>query len=200
FFESVESSARVVPTSSAASTPQRPTTPLQPPPSQQLIPAGDSRGQKRNSSRQCVVTRSKAQQDLCHQRDQRKCILTKSGKPNKSKERVDAWYNTIFPLGIEERAYFALKPIRMSDNKKRLARLFNHETCAKISSRCEISLKTDNPDMYTEDDWDIDIAEGPATYLEEHFPAQLPGIQRSGHMITLRGGGGSGEGEEYKES
>jgi len=53
-----------------------------------------------------------------------------------SKERVDAWYNAIFPLGTEvcqnliclaphahaywERAYFALKPIRMSDDKKRL--------------------------------------------------------------------------------
>ncbi|KAF2180008.1 hypothetical protein K469DRAFT_715607 [Zopfia rhizophila CBS 207.26] len=338
FFESVESSARVVPTwtqrkrpASAASTPQRPTTPLQPPPSQQPIPAGDSRGQKRNNSGQCVVTRSKAQQNLCHQRDQRKCILTKSGEPNEvahiypfsmryedntikrqelsfwdtlrmfwSKERVDAWYNAIFPLGTElcqnllclaphahaywERAYFALKPIRISDDKKRLdvqffwlpsnphvrgvdilqvpslpdldqgpnlARLFNHETGAKISSRCEISLETDDPvsrplpdfrilemqwflhrvtamsgaaepqddchddddsddniaealqnrwDMYTEDDWDIDIAEGPATYLEEHFPVQLLGIQRSGHMITLRGGGGSGEEEEHKES
>jgi len=53
-----------------------------------------------------------------------------------SKERVDAWYNAIFPLGTEVcqnliclcpnahaywgRAYFALKPIRISDDKKRL--------------------------------------------------------------------------------
>jgi hypothetical protein len=53
-----------------------------------------------------------------------------------TKERVDAWYNAIFPLGTEvsqnlislalhahgywTRAYFALKPIRMSDDKKRL--------------------------------------------------------------------------------
>jgi hypothetical protein len=50
------------------------------------------------------------------------------------KERVDAWYNAIFPLGTEVcqnliclcpnahaywgRAYFALKPIRISDDKK----------------------------------------------------------------------------------
>jgi len=53
-----------------------------------------------------------------------------------SKERVDAWHNAIFPLGTEtcqnliclaphahaywERAYFALKPIRISDDMKRL--------------------------------------------------------------------------------
>jgi hypothetical protein len=53
-----------------------------------------------------------------------------------SKERIDAWYNTIFPNGTEvcqnliclapnaqaywERAYFALKPIRISDDKTRL--------------------------------------------------------------------------------
>jgi hypothetical protein len=53
-----------------------------------------------------------------------------------SKEHVDAWYSTIFPHGTEVsqnhiclalhahgywiRAYFALKPIRISDDKKRL--------------------------------------------------------------------------------
>jgi hypothetical protein len=53
-----------------------------------------------------------------------------------SAERVDAWYNAIFPLGTEvcqnliclaphahaywERAYFVLKPIRISEDKKRL--------------------------------------------------------------------------------
>ena len=53
-----------------------------------------------------------------------------------SQERVDAWYNGIFPQGTEvcqnliclapnahaywERAHFALKPIRLSDDKKRL--------------------------------------------------------------------------------
>ncbi|KAF2174333.1 hypothetical protein K469DRAFT_614878, partial [Zopfia rhizophila CBS 207.26] len=193
FFEGTEVSARIVPTwtqrkrpASAASTPQnpstpqdpsttqnpstpqnsftplqpftpqRPTTPLQQPPSAQ-----GSRGQKRNNSGQYVITRSK-----CHQRDQKTCILTKSGEPNEiahiypfsmrneddtikregsfwgilrmfwSKERVDAWYNAILPLGTEvcqnliclcpnahkywEKAYFALKPIRMSDDKKRL--------------------------------------------------------------------------------
>ncbi|KAF2184433.1 hypothetical protein K469DRAFT_709182, partial [Zopfia rhizophila CBS 207.26] len=212
----------------------------------------------------------------------------------------DAWYNAIFPLGTEacqnliclaphvhkywEKAYFALKPIRISDDKKRLdvqffwlpsnphvrgvdilqvpllpdsdqgpnlARLINHETCEMISSGCEISLETDDPvsrplpdfrilemqwflhrvtamsgaaepqddfhddddsdddivealqnrwDMYTEDDWDMDIAEGPATYLMEHFPTQLPGIQTFGHMVTLRGGGGYREGEDTKNS
>ncbi|KAF2191183.1 hypothetical protein K469DRAFT_720172, partial [Zopfia rhizophila CBS 207.26] len=175
----------------------------------------------------------------------------------------DAWYNAIFPFGTEVcqnlvclcpnahaywgKAYFALKPIRMSDDKKRLdvqffwlslnphvpevnvlqvpslpanldqgpnlAKLFNHETDTKIHSGCEISLETDDPvlrplpdfrllemqwflhrvtamsgaaepqddfhdddsdddivealqnrwDMYTEDDWDMDIEEGPAT-------------------------------------
>ncbi|KAF2191182.1 hypothetical protein K469DRAFT_366244 [Zopfia rhizophila CBS 207.26] len=76
-FGGTEVLARIVPTwtqrkrpASAASTPpqpstpQRPTTPLQPPPSQQPLPAGDGRGQKRNSSGQCVVTRSKAQRGL----------------------------------------------------------------------------------------------------------------------------------------
>ncbi|KAF2194206.1 hypothetical protein K469DRAFT_744878 [Zopfia rhizophila CBS 207.26] len=337
-FEGTEVSARVVPTwtqrkrpaSTAStplqpSTPQRPTTLLQQPPSAQ-----GSRGQKRNSSGQCVVTRSKAQRGL-------KCILTKSGEPNEvahiylfsmrneddtikregsfwgilrmfwSKERVDAWYNAIFPLGTEvcqnliclcpnayaywEKAYFALKPIRMSDDKKRLdiqffwlssnphvhvpevnilqvpslsaldqgpnlAKLFNHETNMPICSGYEISLETDDPvsrplpdfrllemqwflhrvtamsgaaepqddlhddddnsdddivealqnrrDMYLEDDWDMDIEEGPAMYLEtsperlweEHFPAQPPGIQTFEHMVTLRGGGGHGEGED----
>jgi hypothetical protein len=178
-----------------------------------------------------------------------------------SKERVDAWYNAIFPLGTEvcrnficlaphahaywERAYFALKPIRISDDKKRLdiqffwlssntpipgvnilqvpllsaldqgpnlAKLFNHETNTKIYSRYEISLETNDPvlrplpdfrllemqwflhrvtalsgaaeaqddlhdddsdkdiaialqdrwDIYTEDDWDMEIEETPA--------------------------------------
>jgi hypothetical protein len=53
-----------------------------------------------------------------------------------SEERVDAWYNAIFPKGTEacynlmclaphahkywEKAHFALKPIRLSDDKKRL--------------------------------------------------------------------------------
>ncbi|KAF2804491.1 uncharacterized protein BDZ99DRAFT_342442, partial [Mytilinidion resinicola] len=53
-----------------------------------------------------------------------------------SKERVDAWYSAIFPRGTEvcqnlvclaphayaywERAYFALKPMRISEDKKRL--------------------------------------------------------------------------------
>lgn len=53
-----------------------------------------------------------------------------------AQERVDAWHNAIFPLGTEvcqnliclalhvhgywERGYFALKPIRLSDDKKRL--------------------------------------------------------------------------------
>ncbi|KAF2177893.1 hypothetical protein K469DRAFT_754850 [Zopfia rhizophila CBS 207.26] len=316
-FEGMEVLARIVPTwtqrkrpASAASTPlqpstpQRPITPLQPPPSQQPPSAQGSRGKKRNSSGH---TRSK-----CHQRDQRKCILTKAGEPNEvahiypfsmrdeykergflfwdtlrmfwSKERVDAWYDAIFPIGTEvcqnlvclaphahvywERAYFALKPIRMSDDKKRLdiqffwlsvnprvtgvnvsqvpllpanldqgpnlVKLFNNETDTKIHSGCEISLKTDDPalrplpdfrllemqwflhrvtaisgaaelqddfydndsdddiatasqnrwNMYTEDDWDMDIEEGPATYS----PTQLPGIQTFGHMVTLRGG------------
>jgi HNH endonuclease len=51
-----------------------------------------------------------------------------------SKERVDAWYNAVFPTGTEvcqnliclaphahaywERAYFALKPIRISGDKE----------------------------------------------------------------------------------
>ncbi|KAF2188326.1 hypothetical protein K469DRAFT_703833 [Zopfia rhizophila CBS 207.26] len=349
-FEGVEVSARIVPTwtqrkrpASAASTPlqpstpQRPTTPLQPPPSQLPPSAQGSGGQKRNNSGQCVVTRSKVQRALCHQRDQKKCILTKSGEPNEvahiypfsmryedntikqqgpsfwdtlrmfwSKERVDAWYNAIFPLGTEicqnliclcpnahaywERAYFALKPIRMSDDKKRLdiqffwlsstphvpgvnvlqvpslsaldqgpnlAKLFNHETNIPICSGYEISLQTDDPvsrplpdfrllemqwflhrmtaisgaaepqddfhdddsdddivealqnrwDMDTEDDWDMDIEERPATLLERfwegRFPAQLPGIQTFGHMVTLRGGedreGEDREGEDHKD-
>jgi HNH endonuclease len=113
-----------------------------------------------------------------------------------SKERVDAWYNAIFsnPAKTEvcqnllslspnahaywERAYFALKPMRISDDKKRLdiqffwlssnphvpgvtilqapslsapdhgpnlARLFNHETITQICSGDEISLETDDP-------------------------------------------------------
>ncbi|KAF2190392.1 hypothetical protein K469DRAFT_623444 [Zopfia rhizophila CBS 207.26] len=314
------------------STPQRPTTPLQPPSLQQPPSAQGSRGQKRNSSGQCVVTRSKAQRAMCHQRDQRKCILTKSGEPNEvahiypfsmryedntinrhglsfwdtlrtfwSKERVDAWYNAIFPLGTEvcqnliclaphahaywERAYFALKPIGISDDKKRLgvqffwlpprshspevnilqvpllpadldqgpnlAMIFNHQTRKEIRSGDEISLETDDPesrplpdfrllemqwflhrvtamsgaaepqddfhddddnsdddivkvlqnrwDMYTEDDWDMDIEEWPATsperFWEGRFPAQLPGIQTFGHMVTLCGGEDS-EGED----
>ncbi|KAF2190446.1 hypothetical protein K469DRAFT_746946 [Zopfia rhizophila CBS 207.26] len=353
FFESVESSTRVVPTwtqrkrpASAASTPQnpstplrpstpqQPTTPLQPPPSQQPPLAQGSRGQKRNSSGQLVVTRSKSQRALCHERDQKRCVLTKAGEPNDvahiypfsmryedntpkqysisfwdtlrmfwSKERVDAWYNAIFPTGTEvcqnllclcpnahaywESAYFALKPIRISDDKKRLdlqffwlstnshvsgvnilqapsisaldqgpnlTRLINNETCTLIRSGDEISLETDDPvlrplpnfrllemqwflhrvtamsgaaepqddfhdedsdddiatasqdrwDIYTEDDWDMDIEEGPAMYLEtsperlweERFPAQPPGIQTFGHMVTLRGGGGYREGED----
>jgi hypothetical protein len=180
-----------------------------------------------------------------------------------SKERVDAWYNAIFsnPTKTEicqnliclcpnahaywERAYFALKPIRISDDKKRLdtqffwlssnphvpevntiqvpllsapdqgpnlAKLFNHETDMKIHSGYEISFKTDDPvsrplpdfrllemqwflhrvtamsgaaepqddlhdedsdedittalqdrwNMYTENDWDMEIEETPA--------------------------------------
>ncbi|KAF2184435.1 hypothetical protein K469DRAFT_709186 [Zopfia rhizophila CBS 207.26] len=187
-----------------------------------------------------------------------------------SKERVDAWYNAIFPFSTEV-SYFTLKPIRMSDDKKRLdvqffwlslnpyvpevnvlqvpslpanldqgpnlAKLFNHETDTKIHSGCEISFETDDPflhrvtamsgaaepqddfhdddsdddivealqnrwDMYTEDDWDMDIEEGPATSPERfwkgRFPAQLPGIQTFGHMVTLRGGEDR-EGEDRKE-
>ncbi|KAF2804494.1 uncharacterized protein BDZ99DRAFT_341644, partial [Mytilinidion resinicola] len=100
----------------------------------------------------------------CYQRDQKKCILTKSGEPIKvahiypfsmrhedknvkqtvpfwrvlemfwSKERVDAWHSAVFPHGTEvcqnliclaphahaywAQAYFALKPIRISEDKK----------------------------------------------------------------------------------
>ncbi|KAF2184436.1 hypothetical protein K469DRAFT_688896 [Zopfia rhizophila CBS 207.26] len=324
------------------STPQRPSTPQQPStllllsPLQQPPSAQNSCGQKRDSSGQGRNTRSKQQRALCHERDRKTCILTKSGEPNEvthiypfsmrnedstikqslpsfwqnlgifwSKERVDAWYNAIFPLGTEvcqnliclaphahkywEKAYFALKPIRISEDKKRLdiqffwlssnpyvprvnilqvpslsaldrgpnlARLFNHETCAKISSGYEISLQTDDPvsrplpdfrllemqwflhrvtamsgaaepqddchddddnsdddivealqnrrDMYMEDDWDMDIEEGLAMWLEtsperlweERFPAQPPRIQTFGHMVSLRGGRGYGEGED----
>ncbi|KAF2261985.1 hypothetical protein CC78DRAFT_520953 [Lojkania enalia] len=216
-----------------------------------------------------------------------------------SQERVDAWYSAIFPFGMEvchnliclaphahvywERAYFALKPIRISYDKKRLdiqffwlssypyvpgvnilqapslsasdqgpnsTKLFSNDTDTKIHSGCEISLETDDPvsrplpdfrllemqwflhrvtaisgaaehqdnyhddndsnddiakalqnwrDMYTEDNWNMDIEEGPATYLEGHFPAQFTGIQRSGHMTILRGGEGSREGEDRGE-
>lgn len=58
----------------------------------------------------------------------------------------------------------------------------------------------------------MDIEEGPAKYLEtsqerfleEHFPAQLPGIQGFGHIVTLRGGrdrrdGKDREGEDREE-
>jgi hypothetical protein len=181
-----------------------------------------------------------------------------------SKKRIDAWYNAIFsnPAKTEicqnliclaphahaywERAYFALKPIRISDDKKRLdiqffwlssnphvlgvnilqapsltvdsdqgpnfTMLFNLNSEKKIQSGDEISLETDDPvsrplpefrllemqwflhrmtaisgaaepqddfndkdsddnivttlqdrlDMYTEDDWDMEIEEGPA--------------------------------------
>ncbi|KAF2189132.1 hypothetical protein K469DRAFT_701685 [Zopfia rhizophila CBS 207.26] len=303
FFESIEISTRIVPTwtqrkrpASAASTPQnpstplqpstpqRPTTPLQPPPSQLPPSAQGSGGQKRNNSGQCVVTRSKVQRALCHQRDQKKCILTKSGEPNEVahiypfsmryedntiKQQGPSFWDTL------RIAYFALKPIRMSDDKKRLdiqffwlsstphvpgvnvlqvpslsaldqgpnlAKLFNHETNIPICSGYEISLETDDPvsrplpdfrllemqwflhrvtamsgaaepqddfhdddsdddivealqnrwDMDTEDDWDMDIEEWPATsperFWEGRFPAQLPGIQTFGHMVTLRGG------------
>jgi HNH endonuclease len=202
-----------------------------------------------------------------------------------SAERVDIWYYAIFstPARTEvcqnllclcpnahaywERAYFVLKPIRISDDKKRrdvqffwllsnphvlgvnilqapslsapdhgpnLARLFNHETISQICSGDEISLKTDDPvlrplpdfrllemqwvlhrvtalsgaaepqddfhdkdrddeimsalqeplDMYTEDDWDMEIEELPAT---EHF-----------EEVTLRGGVGHREKEDHK--
>ncbi|OCK86096.1 hypothetical protein K432DRAFT_421279 [Lepidopterella palustris CBS 459.81] len=180
--------------SSTASTPQQPSTPQRPSsaqqsspaqqlspaqqssPAQQLYPAqqpspaqGSLRGQKQ---RRCVdgqlaITRSKLQKDLCFERDQKQCILTKAGEPidvahiypfsmryeyntvNRttpsfwnilrlfwSDERVNGWYNAIFPLGTEicynliclcpnahrywEKAYFALKPIRLSNDKKRL--------------------------------------------------------------------------------
>jgi hypothetical protein len=181
-----------------------------------------------------------------------------------STERVNIWFHAVFstPARTEvcqnllclcpnahaywERAYFALKPIRISDDKKRLdvqffwlslnphvpridilqapslsapdhgpnlTRLFNHETISQICSGDEISLETDDPvlrplpdfrllemqwflhrvtamsgaaetqddfhdkdrnndtvpawqdqlDMYTEDDWDMEIEEFPAT-------------------------------------
>ncbi|OCK73514.1 hypothetical protein K432DRAFT_266146, partial [Lepidopterella palustris CBS 459.81] len=103
----------------------------------------------------------------CHERDQRKCVLTKAGEPYDvahiypfsmryqsdtvgqqglsfwgtlrlfwSKERIDSWYNSISSFGTEfchnlislaphahaywTRAYFALKPISLSEDKKRL--------------------------------------------------------------------------------
>ncbi|KAF2180121.1 hypothetical protein K469DRAFT_753606 [Zopfia rhizophila CBS 207.26] len=287
-------------------TPQRPTTPLQQPPSAQ-----GSRGQKRNNSGQYVITRSKVQRKLCHQRDQKTCILTKSGEPNEiahiypfsmrneddtikregsfwgilrmfwSKERVDAWYNAILPLGTEnvrrqeasgysvfsgyrqtphvhvlEVNILQVPSLSASDQGPNLAKLFNHMDDTKIHSGCEISLETDDPvsrplpdfrllemqwflhrvaaisgaaepqddfhddddnsdddivealrnrrDMYMEDDWDMGIEEGPAMCLEtsperlweERFPAQPPGIQTFGHMVSLRGGRGYGEGED----
>jgi hypothetical protein len=177
-----------------------------------------------------------------------------------SKERIDAWYNAIFsnPTKTEicqnliclcpnahkywGMAYFALKPIRISDDKKRLdvqffwlsstpnvpgvnilqvpllsvldhgpnsTKLTNYDTNKLICSGDVFSLKTDDPvlqplpdfkllemqwflhrvqamsgaaeplddfhddsdddmatdrlDMYTEDDWDMEMEEGPAT-------------------------------------
>jgi HNH endonuclease len=250
----------------------------------------------------------------CYERDQKICVLTKAGEPIEvahiypfsmryednttrgisfwdtlrmfwSKERVDAWYNAIFPTGTEvcqnliclaphahaywERAYFVLKPIRISDDKKRLdvqffwlpkrsyspevdilhvpqlpaymdqgpnlVMLFNCKTRIPICSGDEIFLETDDPvsrplpdfrllemqwvlhrltavsgaaepqddfqgddsdddieealqngwDMYTEDDWDMDI--------EERFPTQLSGIHTFGRTISLRGGARSPE-------
>jgi hypothetical protein len=71
-----------------------------------------------------------------------------------SKERVEAWYNAIFPTCSEvcqnliclaphvhaywERAYFALKPIRISDDKKRLVIQFFWLSSASRISRVNI--------------------------------------------------------------
>jgi hypothetical protein len=58
----------------------------------------------------------------------------------------------------------------------------------------------DQLDMYTEDDWDMEIEEFPATEHFEEGPslAQPFGVHTLEHMVTLRGGVGHREKEDHK--
>lgn len=58
----------------------------------------------------------------------------------------------------------------------------------------------DRCDMYTQNDWDMEIEEVPAIeHLEEgRSLAQPVGFQTLGHMVALRGGEGHGEREDHK--
>ena len=88
-----------------------------------------------------------------------------------SEERVDAWYNAIFPTGTEachnlmclcpnahkywEKAHFALKPIRLSDDMKRLDIQFfwlakgNHTSEVRILQRPPIPMDSDQGPNFT---------------------------------------------------
>ncbi|OCK79258.1 hypothetical protein K432DRAFT_270588, partial [Lepidopterella palustris CBS 459.81] len=116
-----------------------------------------------------------------------------------TKERVDTWYNTIFPLGTEachnliclcpsahrywEKAYFALKPIRISDDKRRLdiqffwLPLYNHASQVRILQRPSLPSGLDRGPYFTKL-WNVytekKICSGDEIFLETDDPVARP--------------------------
>ncbi|OCK78435.1 hypothetical protein K432DRAFT_406469 [Lepidopterella palustris CBS 459.81] len=189
--------------SSTASTPQRPSIPQGPYSAQLSSPAQQpSHGQLANA-------RSKKQKDLCYERDHKKCVIAIAGESidvahiypfsmryesNVVNRSTPAFWNTLRQFWSEERvdgyahkywseAYFALKPIRLSNDRKRLDIQFfwipprNYASQVGILHRPSLPADLDqgpNLTMLFNNETCKEICSGDDGTLETNDPVSLP--------------------------
>jgi hypothetical protein len=145
-----------------------------------------------------------------------------------SQERVNAWYNAIFPTGTEicqnlislcphthaywDRAYFALKPIRISDDKKRLdVQLFwlsSNPSASEVSLLQIPPLSASDQGPNSTKLWNVDsekkLCSGDIVSFETDDPVTRPlpdirllEMQWFLHRVTAMSGGAEPQGEEF---